>query len=141
MEHKDCKSDPKLKIWFEIIRIYQQFQSKINSNLNDYELSLPQMDMLATLFFNGQLNQQELSEKLLVTKGNICGLVDRLTEKDLVERKSCNEDRRINHVCITEKGKDLINNVMPSHHDLINSFTSSLNDEEKEILFKLLQKL
>lgn len=141
MENEDCKNDPKLKVWFEIIRVYQKFQNKINSNLNEYDLSFPQMDMLATLHFNGKLNQQELAEKLVVTKGNVCGLVDRLTEKELVERKSCPDDRRINHVFITEKGKDLISNVMPNHHQLLNDLSSSLSEEEKELLFKLLQKL
>jgi DNA-binding MarR family transcriptional regulator len=55
------------------------------------------------------MSQQELAERLYVTKGNVSGLLDRMVEAELVERRSIPGDRRSNALYLTSKGRDLAN--------------------------------
>lgn len=141
MERNECKSHPDVKIWLKIIETYENIQAKLNNNLAQYNLSLPQIDTLVTLRHSGGISQQELAEKLLVTKGNICGLVDRLAEKGFVERRGCPNDRRINHIFITDLGNDLLDKVFPQHQQLLQDTMSVLSDLQKNELINILQLL
>ena len=58
------------------------------------------------------MSQQELAERLYVTKGNVSGLLDRMVEAGLVERRSIPGDRRSNALYLTAKGRDLANRGM-----------------------------
>ena len=51
-------------------------------------MTLPQFDVLATLWHGEGITQQELASRLLVTKGNVVGLIDRLCTAGLVERRA-----------------------------------------------------
>jgi DNA-binding MarR family transcriptional regulator len=55
------------------------------------------------------MSQQELAERLYVTKGNVSGLLDRMVEAGLVERRAIPGDRRSNALYLTSKGRDLAN--------------------------------
>jgi DNA-binding MarR family transcriptional regulator len=70
-------------------------------------LSIPQFDLLSTLTEREGLSQQELAERLYVTKGNVSGLLDRMVEAGLVERRTLPGDRRSNALFLTSKGRDL----------------------------------
>jgi DNA-binding MarR family transcriptional regulator len=70
-------------------------------------LSLPQFDLISTLTEKEGMRQQELSERLYVTKGNVSGLVDRLVAGGLVERRALANDRRSHALYLTAKGRAL----------------------------------
>jgi len=74
-----------------------------------WQLTLPQFDVLA------ELARAELSRLLLVTSGNLTGIVDRLEEHQLVERRPDVKDRRVIRVALTDKGRRLTDEVLPAH--------------------------
>lgn len=98
--------DP-LRVWFRVIRLHRRALTTIASELKTLGLSVPQFDLLSTLTEREGLSQQELAERLYVTKGNVSGLVDRLVEAGLVERRAIPGDRRSNALHLTPKGRDL----------------------------------
>ena len=53
------------------------------------------------------MTQQELAERLYVTKGNVSGLIDRLVEAQLVERRPIPGDRRSHALFLTTSGTTL----------------------------------
>ena len=53
-------------------------ERRLEQALDGHGLSIAQFDILATLGFRQGITQQELAERLLVTKGNICGMIDRM---------------------------------------------------------------
>jgi DNA-binding MarR family transcriptional regulator len=61
--------------------------------------------VLTTLTEQEGVSQQELATRLYVTKGNISGLIDRLAEAGLVERRSTASDRRQHAIHLTEAGR------------------------------------
>lgn len=98
--------DP-LRIWFRVIRLHRRAVNTVASELKALGLSIPQFDLLSTLTEREGMSQQDLAERLYVTKGNVSGLLDRMVEAGLVERRSIPGDRRSNALYLTEKGRDL----------------------------------
>jgi DNA-binding MarR family transcriptional regulator len=80
-------------------------------------LTLPQFDVLAELTRAdaGGFTFVELSRLLLVTSGNLTGIVDRLGEQRLVERRPDAQDRRVIRVALTDKGRRLTDEMLPAH--------------------------
>jgi DNA-binding MarR family transcriptional regulator len=98
--------DP-LRVWFRFIRLHRRATGSVAGILKTIGLSIPQFDLLSTLTEREGLSQQELAERLYVTKGNVSGLLDRMVEAELVERRAIPGDRRSNALHLTPKGRAL----------------------------------
>lgn len=100
------QADP-LRVWFRFIRLNRRVTAAIGAELRALGLSIPQFDVLSTLTEREGLTQQDLAARLYVTKGNVSGLIDRLVEAGLVERRAIPGDRRSHALHLTEAGRDL----------------------------------
>lgn len=98
--------DP-LRVWFRFIRLNRRVSAAVAAELRLIGLSIPQFDVLSTLTEREGLTQQDLAERLYVTKGNVSGLIDRLVEAGLVERRAIPGDRRSYALHLTPAGTDL----------------------------------
>lgn len=127
--------------WLQMIRSYDHLQSQVAALLQSRGLTVPQFEVLSTLATADCTNQQELADRLQVTKGNLVGLIDRLTERGWVERVPCPEDRRVNKVRITEVGKELIHAVLPEQAGIVERMMAGLDETEIATLRDLLKKL
>lgn len=101
-------------------------------------LTMAQFDVLAHVGVSPGLTQQELADSLLVTKGNVCQLLDRMEKGDLIERRS---EGRANRVFLTEQGQELYDRVVPEHEDVIAAKFDGLTPSEQAQLLGLLRKL
>lgn len=106
-------------------------------------LTLPQFDVLAEL---GRAPKEgftfvELSRLLLVTSGNLTGIVDRLTADGLMIRADDARDRRLVRVVLTKKGRQLIDEIMPLHARDIQAILSFMPVERLNALNDLLGDL
>lgn len=83
----------------------------------------------------------EIGDKMLVTRANMTGLIDRMEKEELVEKKVNLKDRRSSIAYLTDKGINLFENIKDTHIDFSKQMTSALSIEEKEQLNTLLEKL
>src|SRR6202161_3577896 len=83
-----------LETWIQMIRTFWTLQSKVEDSLKKHKLTLAQFDLLAMLLGLEDLNQQELAQKLAVTKGNMVGLVNRLSRRGFFKRVPSRQGRR-----------------------------------------------
>ncbi len=130
-----------LTAWLILTRIHDKIQRHSMSHLGDYELTPAQYDVLAQLSAAPGIPQQELAQRLLVTKGNVCGLIDRMSAHGLVERRADLEDRRINLLYLTERGSELALKAVPAYGDFIRSHMAGLSADEQSTLQALLLKV
>lgn len=133
--------NPAVLSWIHLLRIHQQVQKTETAHLARFNLTLPQFDVLAQLYNEEGITQQVLADRLFVTKGNVCGLMDRLMEQDLVERRADPEDRRAYMLHLTPKGRQLIETVLPAHSQLVAAQFDSLTPEKQKQLLGLLSDL
>jgi DNA-binding MarR family transcriptional regulator len=106
-------------------------------------LTLPQFDVLAELARAdvGGFTFVELSRLLLVTSGNLTGIVDRLEEQRLVERRPDGKDRRVIRVALTDKGRRVTDEVLPAHAADIDEILSFMPRAALTQLSELLGRL
>jgi DNA-binding MarR family transcriptional regulator len=95
-----------VRVWLRFVRLQQRLSNGIAAELREIGLSIPQFDLISTLGEREGITQGELAQRLYVTKGNVSGLVDRLVEAGLVERRAIPGDRRSHALHLTEKGRD-----------------------------------
>jgi DNA-binding MarR family transcriptional regulator len=131
----------RLDCWLQLIRTFDLFQGAVSTELQKHGLTLPQFEVLSSLAIASCTNQQELAERLQVTKGNLVGLIDRLAERGWAERAPDAEDRRVNRVLITKAGKAILDKVYPSHMQAVEALMEKLSLKEVETLRGLLKKL
>lgn len=130
-----------LETWLQMIRTFWTLQSKVEDSLKKHKLSLAQFDLLATLLGLEDLNQQELATKLAVTKGNMVGLVNRLSRRGFVKRVPSQTGRRANLIRLTPSGRKLVKAALPDHLRLVTSMMSPLASAEQQQLRTLLERL
>jgi len=90
---------------------------------------------------NESLSQQELSERLVVTKSNVVGLIDRLEKTGLVKRQTDPNDRRANKVTLTAEGKTIVKKIEGDYIGEINRLLSGLSKTEKKGIVNSTQKI
>lgn len=82
-----------------------------------WKLSPSQFNILNLLVGepNG-MSQAELSRQLIMHRSNVTGLVDRMEKRKLLQRKETPGDRRAYRVTLTERGRRLLNEILPHYH-------------------------
>ena len=89
---------------------------------------------MTTLTEKEGVSQQELATRLYVTKGNISGLIDRLAEAGLVERRSTASDRRQHAIYLTEAGRTMAERAIAVQHRWIASTLGRMAEPDLEAL-------
>jgi MarR family transcriptional regulator, organic hydroperoxide resistance regulator len=105
MPDRQQNANRSVRVWFRLVRLEAHMQAAVAERLRAIGVSIPQCDVLTTLTEKEGVSQQELAKRLYVTKGNISGLIDRLAEAGLVERRSTANDRRQRAIHLTEAGR------------------------------------
>jgi DNA-binding MarR family transcriptional regulator len=125
-----------------MIRTFWTLQSNVEESLKKHKLTLAQFDLLAMLLVLGDnLNQQELANQLAVTKGNMVGLVNRLSRRGYVERVPAQIGRRANLIRLTDAGWNLVVAALPDHRRLVKSMMNPLSSSQLGTLRALLKQL
>ena len=132
---------PGVLAWLHLVRTYNKLHRHSMDQLKCSHMTPARFDVLAQLSVAPGISQQELSDRLLVTKGNITTLLDKMTAQRLVERRPDPEDRRSYRLYLTEEGQQLAETLIPSHEDFIQEHMSALSDEEQRTLLALLRDL
>jgi len=90
--------------WLHLVRVHSRIVREEQALLSHFGLTPAQFDVLSHLATSPGLSQTELAERLIVTKGNVGGLIDRLERDGLVERRANPGDRRSNQLYLTDAG-------------------------------------
>ncbi len=106
---------------------------------NEFGVTLPVFDMLVQAH-RPPLGPTmgELSARLMVTKGHVTDLVERLEAKGLIERRSNTNDARLQHVYLTPAGEALLARVVPVHRAWIAEMMAEMDSTNLTQLYELL---
>ncbi|MBC1521578.1 winged helix-turn-helix transcriptional regulator [Listeria aquatica] len=134
------KSEERLGIllWFRLSRFYNQNIKKTNQNLKEAGISTAMFDCIAQIGPGNKLTQQELGDKLVVTKGNITQLLVKLEKLELVKREKVGREK---FIVLTEKGIACYQEFVPKQEAFQQEQFSRLSRPEQKELLRLLKKL
>src|SRR3981081_2300674 len=119
---------PGLLAWLRLVRVFQKVDRASTDSLRCRQLSPAQLDVLAKVGSTEGISQQELADALLVTKGNVCQLLDKMETAGLLERRP---DGRVNRLFLTDQGRRVHDEVVPQHDDLLSNQLSALSDADQ----------
>ncbi len=130
-----------LNAFVALSRASESVAAATSTDLANYDLSVSQFGVLEALFHLGGMCQKELAKKILKSGGNMTMVLGNLEKRGLVKRTRDEEDSRKVIVELSQKGRELISQIFPSHVNLIEKVMSELSEQEQELLNKLCKKL
>ena len=136
-DHKD-----ELRLWLRLFTTKTVIESEIRRRLRyRFDTTLPRFDLMAQLDKSPSgMTLGELSQRLMVSNGNITGLVDRLVVQGLVDRRAAPNDRRSQLVTLTAEGRRTFRAMAGAHEDWVAEIFADLSATELETLMRLLAK-
>jgi DNA-binding MarR family transcriptional regulator len=138
----DPSKDPFMQVLRPLVETYFAFIRRDEPHIRSLGLTPSQFDVIATLGDTEGMTCRELSEKTLVTKGTLTGVLDRLEKKGLIERVPSRDDRRCTIIRLTPKGESRFREVFPAHIDYMKPhFERALTATEANKLRELLLRL
>ena len=136
-DHIGVRRTPVLA-WLRLARVFQKVHHASTEQLSTWDLSLAQFDVLAQVGSSEGATQQELADRLLVTKGNISQLLTKMERSGLIVRQ---REGRTCRIYLTPEGRRLFSTVVPRHEDFIAARFSRISAVEQAQLLVLLRKL
>lgn len=132
-----------LRLWLRLLSCTMVIEKRIQRRLTDrFQSTLPRFDVLAALQRHPEgMTMGALSQVLLVSNGNVTGLVRSLASDGFVAVNSSSEDRRVTVVRLTEAGRDHFEAAAAAHHQWIEEFFAGLDGSDQDHLYALLGKL
>src|SRR5438132_13648125 len=117
-----------LLAWLRLARVFQKVDRVATESLRYRQLSPAQVDVLAKVGSSEGISQQELANALLVTKGNVCQLLDKMEGSGLLERRP---DGRVNRLFLTDQGRRVHDEVVPSHDAMLAAYFDKLSAQQQ----------
>ncbi|MDF1749413.1 MAG: MarR family transcriptional regulator [Alphaproteobacteria bacterium] len=133
----------RLRLWINMLRTTRHIENTLRERFkSDFEATLPRFDVMASLFRNPDgMTMTHLSESLMVSNGNVTGIVERLVDEGLVNRTAHDTDRRTAIVVLTPEGLSTFSEMAEEHHAWINELLEPIPQGEIQHLTELLQEL
>ena len=132
-----------LRLWLRMLACTNLIEGVVRERLkSDFAITLPRFDLMAQLQRSpAGLSMGELSQRLMVTGGNVTGIVAALEAEGLIVREPDAADRRVNRVHLTEAGRTSFERMAEAHEDWIIGLYAGLSVEEQANLSELLGRL
>ncbi|NNF78290.1 MAG: MarR family transcriptional regulator [Rhizobiales bacterium] len=129
-----CDSKDRLRLWIRLLRSSRAIENELRERLRrEFEVTLPRFDVLSALHRepNGML-MSELSRYLMVSNGNVTGIIDRLEADGQVSRSRRDGDRRTSIVRLTDKGRSEFEAMAAVHETWVDELLAELGPADVE---------
>ena len=132
-----------LRLWLRIVSCSQMVEQEIRMMLRDkFDTTLPRFEFLSALDrVSDGLSMGELSSWLMVTKGNVTGIAERLSEDGFIKRNPTPTDRRSFCVTLTPKGKKVYKEMEEQYESLLDKLFSDVSLDDSDMFTGVLAKV
>ena len=132
---------PAVVAWLHLGRAFLLIDRHAEQVLRAFGLTHPQFGVLARLRERDGLTQQDLSQGLLLDKGNLCRILTHLEDEGLLVREPDGEDRRANRVLLTARGRRVLDQAVPALDAMLEEKFRSLDHAGQRTLSTLLRRI
>ena len=132
-----------LRLWLRLLTCTQLIEREVRARLRArFDTTLPRFDLMSQLWrYPGGLKMNELSRQLMVTGGNVTGIVDPLEKDGLVERTAEPADRRAYRVRLTRAGRKAFAEMARTHEEWIVELLAGLPRREQADIYRMLGRM
>ncbi|HTV50933.1 MAG TPA: MarR family transcriptional regulator [Steroidobacteraceae bacterium] len=132
-----------VRLWLRLLSCTNHIESQVRQNLQtSFATTLPRFDLMAQLERAARgLKMSELSQRMMVTGGNVTGITDGLEKEGLVVREVDEADRRVYRVRLTAEGQRQFRRMAAEHEQWVIALFEGMSARHKEQLVQLLGEL
>ena len=143
VERHQSLSKSRLKLWIQLLRASRSIETTIRDRLRrEFDETLPRFDVMAALYRNRDgMMMSDISRFLMVSNGNVTGIVERLVKNAMAIRSQRQGDRRTWVICLTKSGTKHFENMANAHEMWIDELLQAYDGEEARILNDELSRL
>ena len=116
-------------------------QKKLMEQLKDTGLTLGQPKVLDYLKDHDGVSQKEIAAGCLIEAGSLTSILNRMEEKDLIERKMLNGNRRTFHIFMTESGKKNQKLVEETFEKIEETALNNISEEEQKVFMEIFLRI
>jgi DNA-binding MarR family transcriptional regulator len=140
VEERPGDHKAELRLWLRLFTCKTLIEGEVRRRLREtFKVTLPRFDLMAQLDRAGAgMTLGQLSQRMMVSNGNVTGLVERLVAQKLVARRSSPNDRRSQIVSLTPEGRRTFRAMARANADWIGEMFAGLPPAEVEMLMRLL---
>jgi DNA-binding MarR family transcriptional regulator len=131
-----------LRLWLRLLTCSTLIENGVRKRLREtFNVTLPRFDLMAQLDKTpGGLTLGELSQRMMVSNGNVTSIVEALVGQGMLDRKPSPQDRRAQVVSLTADGRQSFRQMAAAHENWIAETFAGLSSTEEEQLMALLGK-
>jgi DNA-binding MarR family transcriptional regulator len=132
-----------VRLWLRMLSCTNRIENVVRQNMQaNFQTTLPRFDLMAQLERARQgLKMSELSQRMMVTGGNVTGITDGLEKEGLVVREVDASDRRVYRVKLTAEGQRQFRRMAAEHEQWVIALFDGMSARSKEQLVELLADL
>lgn len=122
----------RLRLWIHMLKSVRAIETELRDRLRtSFDTTLPRFDVMAALYAAPEgLKMTDLSQQLMVSNGNVTGIVDRLVADGLALRQNEETDRRAFRVTLTDMGREKMADMLEQHLGWINQLFSDVPEHD-----------
>lgn len=135
------EKESEIKAFTVFMRATQSVEKLIKEDFLKKEINLNEYAILELLYHRGEQAIQVIGKRVLMGDGSITYVIDKLEDKEFLQRKRSQEDRRKIYISLTDKGKKYMNQRVVEHEALIHKIFEDLNKDEVETTIDLLKRI
>jgi len=134
---------PEIRLWLRLLTCTLLIEGSIRRKLRDgFDVTLPRFDLMAQLQKAPDgMTLGELSRRMMVSNGNLTGLVERLVASNHLDSRPAPNDRRAQIVRLTEEGRREFARMAEEHEGWLGEMMAGLSPSDIESLMRMLAKL
>jgi DNA-binding MarR family transcriptional regulator len=131
-----------IRLWLRLLTCTTLIEGEVRSRLRErFDVTLPRFDLMAQLDKAPDgMTLSDVSKRMMVSNGNVTGLVERLVESGHLDRKTSESDRRVQVIRLTKIGRAEFRKMAAEHESWIASIFADLSAKDVRDLMRLLAK-
>ena len=141
-EHISSRGKQSLRLWLRLLACENLVEHAVRTRLRKrFSITLPQFDVLSELeHAKKPLTMSQLSKQLMVSNGNVTGVVDRLERDGYVSRAASPTDRRVQYIALSKQGEHLFAEMAREHEQWVTELFADLSAQEIRTLLNGLSR-
>src|SRR5947208_1600572 len=131
-----------LRLWLRLLTCTTLIEGEVRSRLRErFDVTLPRFDLMAQLDKVPEgMTLSDVSKRMMVSNGNVTGLVERLVESGHLDRRTSDADRRVQVIRLTKAGRAEFRKMAAEHELWIADVFGDLTPKDVRELMRLLAK-
>ncbi len=136
---------PKFESIFQIISLNRNFNRTLRHEfhglMHDSGFTFPQLSVISILSKNGKQKVSDISEKMGLSDSTVSGILDRLEQKGIIERKRNKEDRRVVKIYLSKGSQEICQKYHRKREEYFAHLLKKLSEQEINDIIKGLEIL